>query len=253
MTVSPDGGRIVYSAVDASGNVQLYLRALNEFDAQPIRGTEAGYAPFFSPDGQWVGFAASGSLKKVPLAGGPVLTIAEEVIGAGFGGASWGADDTIVFTTGIAGLVRVPAAGGIPETLATPEGDAGELSLGRCGHGTEHGERYHCHSDHTRPSLHHDPLCVSPDRLSRSKDCMHYRFLRQPSHDIASPPLEELTERVPRGRLRVTPRCLCEALGGPEARGGPDGSDIASVYCDERERLRRQRVRRGRASSTRSS
>ena len=128
MSVSPDGGRIVYSAVDANGNVQLYLRALNEFDAQPIRGTEAGYAPFFSPDGQWVGFAASGSLKKVPLAGGPVLTIAEEVIGAGFGGASWGADDTIVFTTGIAGLVRVPAAGGIPETLATPEGDAGELS-----------------------------------------------------------------------------------------------------------------------------
>ena len=54
MAISPDGTRIVYVA-----NYQLYLRSMDQLEAVPIRGTnESPTEPFFSPDGQWVGYFA---------------------------------------------------------------------------------------------------------------------------------------------------------------------------------------------------
>ena len=51
LALSPDGSHLVYSA-----NSRLYLRALNQSEAMPIRGTEGGARdPFFSPDGEWIG------------------------------------------------------------------------------------------------------------------------------------------------------------------------------------------------------
>ena len=71
-------------------------------EATPIRGTEgtrsdAGRNPFFSPDGQWVGFWAGDKLKKVSISGGAPVTLcdAENPYGA-----SWGPEDKIVFGQG---------------------------------------------------------------------------------------------------------------------------------------------------------
>lgn len=129
MTVSPNGERVVFSAVDANDNVQLYVRELNALEVRAIPETEGGFAPFFSPDGASIGFAASGALKKVSLTAGPAVTIAAKVLDEQFGGASWGADDTIVFASSrIAGLSRVPASGGIPTALTAPVADTGEVS-----------------------------------------------------------------------------------------------------------------------------
>ncbi|MCK5364745.1 MAG: hypothetical protein KAR22_17335, partial [Gammaproteobacteria bacterium] len=107
MTISPDGTRIVY--VGPGG--QLYVRAVDQLDAVALRGG-VGINPFISPDGNWVGFRGrDGDLKKVSIHGGPPGVISE-----GFGvivGASWGADDSIIFGTALAnGLFRVSAAGG---------------------------------------------------------------------------------------------------------------------------------------------
>jgi serine/threonine-protein kinase len=108
-------------------NSRLYLRSLDELEAAPIRGTEGNSEaaspmnPFFSPDGQWVGFWQAGQLKKVSIAGGaPVVLCA-----AGRpSGASWGDDDTIVFSTGPEGIFRVPGAGGTPAVaVQVPQGD----------------------------------------------------------------------------------------------------------------------------------
>ena len=63
--ISPDGARIVY--VTSKG---LMLHELNEFDSRILPGTEGAYEPFFSPDGQWVGFYADEKMKKVSVAGG---------------------------------------------------------------------------------------------------------------------------------------------------------------------------------------
>lgn len=108
IAVSPDGARIAYVGFNEHLESQLYLRGLDQLD--PIQVPAArGTQPFFSPDGQWLGFFAQGKVMKVALTGGPPLTICSA--DSGFYGASWGRGDIIVFSTG-RGLMRVPAAGG---------------------------------------------------------------------------------------------------------------------------------------------
>jgi len=114
VALSPDGKTLVFGAIWGGGQ-QLYARAMNQLSAMPISGTNGGSSPFFSPDGQWVGFTADGELRKVPLSGGPAVTLCKA---AALFGASWGSDGTIVFAFARnGGLWRVPAAGGTPEAL----------------------------------------------------------------------------------------------------------------------------------------
>jgi len=124
VAISPQGTHLVYSTEQ-----RLYLRSLNQLNASPIRGTEpqpgrvvgntangstAGREPFFSPDGEWIGFWQDGQLKKVSLAGGPPVTLCGTQIPWG---ASWAADGTILYGQGPAGIWRVSASGGEPENL----------------------------------------------------------------------------------------------------------------------------------------
>ena len=100
------------------------MRRLDELEAKPIPGTEgAERFPFFSPDGEWVGFFANGKLKKVSLAGGRPITICDAGVWAG---GAWTPQDTIVFA-GIQSLYHVSADGGQPEPLAIPAHEKAEL------------------------------------------------------------------------------------------------------------------------------
>ena len=110
VAISPDGSTIVYSATDENQKTQLYFRKLNSFESTPIPGTEEGMGPFFSPDGEWIGFVSSDEkLKKVALRGGSsVLTDSAISIGG-----SWGEDSTIYFVKSFAsGIYAVSAGGG---------------------------------------------------------------------------------------------------------------------------------------------
>ena len=118
VALSPNGTHLVYVSVDG----KLMVRAIDQLETAVLSGIAGARSPFFSPDGRWVGFfsggAAGGDLKKVPIAGGPALSLCPYA-GAPRG-ASWGLDDTIVFATGAnSGLFRVSAAGGTPTTLTT--------------------------------------------------------------------------------------------------------------------------------------
>jgi serine/threonine protein kinase/WD40 repeat protein len=124
IALSPDGTRLVYIARAAgTGNYsQLYSRTIDQLDAVPIRGTEDAQSfPFFSPDGQWIGFfSADGKLKKVPAGGGAAFTVCDAIAGLG---ATWLPDDSIIFRPGTGvGLWRVSAAGGTPQELLKPDG-----------------------------------------------------------------------------------------------------------------------------------
>ncbi len=123
LAISPDGARIVFTGTN-KGVTQLYRRELGRTDVEPISGTQGALNPFFSPDGQWIGFFQDSKLKKTPVRGGPVVTLCDAP--AAFGG-SWGPDDSIVFSASFGtGLSRVPSAGGKPEALTTlNKGDVG--------------------------------------------------------------------------------------------------------------------------------
>jgi serine/threonine protein kinase len=116
LDISPDGSRIAY-VVSTDDHLQLYIRRMDQPEPTPMAGTEGARAPFFSPDGQWVGFWADGNLQKVSVAGGLPLTLCDS---ESMRGASWGADDVIVFGTAAKGLFEVPAGGGRPVALTTP-------------------------------------------------------------------------------------------------------------------------------------
>ena len=123
IALSPQGDAVVYE-----DEQQLYYRPLSSFEAQLIPGSELPYNPFFSPDGEWIGFFTNDNkLKRVPVAGGNAITICDAVGGRG-SSASWGVGDTIVFTDYTTnGLLAVNAQGGLPEPVTTPDHENGEL------------------------------------------------------------------------------------------------------------------------------
>ena len=121
---APDEAHVAYVAT-RGGRSQLFVRSLSALEPMPLTGTEGALTPFFSPDGQWIGFFADGQLKKVPVQGGPVRTLAEAPIGFG---ASW-ANDWIVFAPANgSGLFRVSAEGGTPSAVTELNTARGEFS-----------------------------------------------------------------------------------------------------------------------------
>jgi len=128
VALSSDGTELAYVGIH-EGVPQLYIRALDAPEPKAIAGTEGAFNPFFSPDGRWIGFFAQGKMKKVPVGGGPALTLCDA---GSSGGASWGSDDTIIFApsaqAGAVGLSRVSASGGEPRILTTPDLTKGEYS-----------------------------------------------------------------------------------------------------------------------------
>jgi Tol biopolymer transport system component len=130
VAISPDGRHVAYnlSAAGQGQNVaaaQFYLRSLGELEPQVL---PAGAVPFFSPDGRGLGFFAQVAnryqLRKLPLSGGPPVTLADV---EAFAGASWADDDTIYFIGNIpGGVLRMPAAGGPPQEAATIDFTKGE-------------------------------------------------------------------------------------------------------------------------------
>ena len=109
--------------VFVSGNQgRLYTRRLDQSKATELPGTDGATFPFFSPDGQWVGFKSGTMLNKISVEGGAVVRLAD--LGSFLGG-SWGADDNIIVGGRAKGLLQVPARGGAPITvLETPPGES---------------------------------------------------------------------------------------------------------------------------------
>ncbi len=116
VAVSPDGSNIVYVA-----NTQLYLRSMDELEAHPIPGTdETPTNPFFSPDGQSVGYwsQTDQQLKTIAISGGAPVKLCD--VATNPFGVSWSEDDMIVWGEP-GGVMWVSANGGTPETLVLNE------------------------------------------------------------------------------------------------------------------------------------
>ena len=122
--ISPDGTRIVYVSTGPDGIRRLSARRLDQSESIPLPGTGGAYAPFFSPDGQWVGFFAGGKLKKTRLDGSEAIALCDAPAGRG---ASWGEDGRIVAALDVrGGLSLVTSDAGIVTPVT--ETEVGELT-----------------------------------------------------------------------------------------------------------------------------
>jgi serine/threonine protein kinase/Tol biopolymer transport system component len=122
--ISPDGSIVVYTASGESGTMLYGLRT-DQLEARPIPGTNDGFQPHFSPDGEWLAFESPAKLRKVRLDGSAPITIAEA---SGANGADWTTKDEIVLGSEgkKRGLSRVSAAGGDLVEIVKPDSAKGE-------------------------------------------------------------------------------------------------------------------------------
>ena len=115
VAMSPDGKWVVFTA-----NRQLWLRAIDDPVATPIRGMEDARVPFFSPDGQQIGFwGGDGQIKSVLITGGAPVSLGPAP-GRVYG-ASWADDGYIYFGQGAGGVLRVSDNGGEPQVVVQME------------------------------------------------------------------------------------------------------------------------------------
>lgn len=122
LAISPAGDQIVFQG---SGPM-LYRLYLEQSDPQSIRGTESGRSPFFSPDGQSLGFFTEHELKI--LEDGRLRTLAVLPPGYRFHDAQWAPDGYVYYNSQNEdkdGIWRIPEKGGKSELVV------GETHSGR--------------------------------------------------------------------------------------------------------------------------
>ena len=119
LSLSPDGRTVAFVATDVNrrfadaetGPGALYIRSLGSQEAKRLSGTDGASSPFWSPDSRFVGFIAGGNLKKVAVAGGPPVTLAENPNGR----SAWSAQGVILYSRAdSSGLYRITDSGGQP-------------------------------------------------------------------------------------------------------------------------------------------
>ena len=117
--LAPDGSGVAY--VDkVGGSDALLFKPSDAIEAVPLAGTEEAQAPFFSPDGQWIGFFSEGALKKVSRAGGGAARVtsgANPTVPTG----AWSEDGDIYFIGAGYDLRKVSEDGGESEAVVGAE------------------------------------------------------------------------------------------------------------------------------------
>jgi Tol biopolymer transport system component len=116
-SISPDGRRIAF--VEKG---RLQIRDLDRLESREVPESDQAIAPFWSPDGGQVGFAAGGLLRKAPAEGGPARTICAIKPAGVFLGGTWSPTGSIVVALAPGqGLFQVPAEGGEMKPLLAPD------------------------------------------------------------------------------------------------------------------------------------
>jgi Tol biopolymer transport system component len=110
-SLSPDGRRLAFTAIDESRTSHLWIRDIESIEARRLPGTEGAIGPFWSPDSRFLAFGVGRTLMKMDLAGGAPQQIAQSPGNVASG--DWNRDGVIVFGTfGVGPVRRVSAAGG---------------------------------------------------------------------------------------------------------------------------------------------
>ena len=127
LAISPSGRRVVFVGSDGVDQ-QLWIRELDQPAARPLPDTKGAFDPFFSPDGESIGFftGAGGrtTLKVIAAGGGVARTVVDDSV-AGYGGGDWGDDGNIYFSNDSRSLSRVASTGGAVTRLSSTDTASG--------------------------------------------------------------------------------------------------------------------------------
>ena len=137
LVISPMGDQVVFEATKGSKRA-LYRLLLDSTESRLIPGSEEGRFPFFSPDGQRVGFFVPGKLRIANATGATDLVALEPSFS--LWGGSWSGDGWITFndtSQGKAGIWRVRASGGTAEHVLGPLADARGFTTPFVTHGAD--------------------------------------------------------------------------------------------------------------------
>ena len=124
--LSRDGAEITYAAKKEAGKTALYLRSMGSFDARELADTEGATAPFFSPDGQWLGYFVGGKVHKMAVSGGPPQLVCDSPVSE-LGGAAWADDGSVLVPSMNGSLMRAAPSGGKCVEIVKPDAARGEL------------------------------------------------------------------------------------------------------------------------------
>ncbi len=131
MALSPDGRVLAVTAGRLQNpyifpdEVRIYTRHLDQWRFDPVPGSENGFQPVYSPDGEWLAFtryepaANRYSLVKVRLNGGEPVTLCE--CDARWG-VAWSPHGYLLLGSPTAGLLRVGESGGPVEPVELDPG-----------------------------------------------------------------------------------------------------------------------------------
>jgi eukaryotic-like serine/threonine-protein kinase len=127
LAIAPSGRRVAFIGADGPDDA-LWVRDLDQPQARALPDTKGAFAPFFSPDGESIGFFSGPGtrivLKVISVSGGVPRTVVADSI-ASFGGGDWGDDGQIYFTNAARGLARVAPSGGKVTRISTPDSSTG--------------------------------------------------------------------------------------------------------------------------------
>jgi eukaryotic-like serine/threonine-protein kinase len=113
---SPDGRNLAMIAEDFStGKTALWVRPLGATSPYRLDRTEGAMFPFWSPDGQKIGFFVENTLKRVAISGGNVQIVCQLAVWPT--GGAWGQDGVILYGSNAGPLMRVDAMGGVPQPV----------------------------------------------------------------------------------------------------------------------------------------
>ena len=128
--LAPDGRTVVMRLSQDGAGPALWIRQLDSLEAKPLSGTESGDLPFWSADGQSIGFFAGGKLKRADAAGGAAVTLCDAAeTDTALTSGSWNTDGVILFGSR-EGLRRTTAAGGESTLIARISPEQEETGYG---------------------------------------------------------------------------------------------------------------------------
>jgi len=110
IAIAPDGRRIAFVVRGQDGKPELATRLLDQSKSTVLAGSEGAHQPFFSPDGQWIGYFTHGSLNKISIQGGAPVTVSTTADMDT--GGSWEGDDIATALGPASSISLIPAGGG---------------------------------------------------------------------------------------------------------------------------------------------